>query len=56
MPYADDMRMLPVNQLPVADDEQIDAAKAFVERLSIRGRFDALAYENPCKTWIGPEI
>lgn len=49
MPYADDMRALPVSELQEADDEQIDAAKAFVERLSIKGRFDPLAYENPCK-------
>ncbi|GAB5592308.1 ATP-dependent DNA helicase II subunit 1 [Umbelopsis nana] len=47
MPYADDMRALPVSELQEADDEQIDAAKAFVERLSIKGRFDPLAYENP---------
>lgn len=47
MPYADDIRsVLPV-QGHEANDEQIDAAKAFVERLSIKGRFDPLAYENP---------
>ncbi|KAM3587126.1 X-ray repair cross-complementing protein 6 [Umbelopsis sp. WA50703] len=47
MPYADDIRPVPPVQGHEANDEQIDAAKAFVERLSIKGRFDPLVYENP---------
>lgn len=50
MPYADDIRPVPVDRLPAeATDEQIDAAKAFVEKLALKGRFDPLVYENPCK-------
>jgi ATP-dependent DNA helicase 2 subunit 1 len=50
MPYADDIRSVPVDRLATeATDEQIDNAKAFVEKLSLKGRFDPLVYENPCK-------
>ncbi|KAI9282083.1 SPOC like C-terminal domain-containing protein [Umbelopsis sp. AD052] len=48
MPYADDIRPVPVDRLPTeATDEQIDAVKAFVEKLALKGRFDPLVYENP---------
>lgn len=51
MPYADDIRPVPVDRLAAeATDEQIDAAKAFVEKLALKGRFDPLVYENPCKS------
>ena len=50
MPYADDIRPVPVDRLAAeATDEQIDAAKAFVEKLALKGRFNPLVYENPCK-------
>ncbi|KAI8384252.1 SPOC like C-terminal domain-containing protein [Radiomyces spectabilis] len=47
LPFADDIRPLPVEQTADANVDEIDAAKKFVEKLSFNQGFDPAAYENP---------
>ncbi|KAL1917048.1 uncharacterized protein VTP21DRAFT_5246 [Calcarisporiella thermophila] len=47
LPYLDDIRPIPANELPIANDEMTDVAKQIVNRLVIRGGYKPEAYENP---------
>ncbi|OZJ01818.1 hypothetical protein BZG36_04811 [Bifiguratus adelaidae] len=47
LPYADDIRSIPIENTPEADVDLVDAAKIVIEKLIIKGGYRPEAYENP---------
>jgi len=47
LPYAEDIRPIPVDQMPEANEEQVEAAKVVIDKLQVRGGYRPETYENP---------
>ncbi|CAO3612423.1 unnamed protein product [Cunninghamella blakesleeana] len=47
LPFADDIRSVPLESTPQATDEQVDNMKKIINKLLIQGRYDPVAYNNP---------
>ncbi|RUS22756.1 hypothetical protein BC937DRAFT_87171 [Endogone sp. FLAS-F59071] len=54
LPYAEDIRPIPVDQMPEAKEEQVEAAKAVIEKLQVRGGYRPENYENPGISSLSP--
>ncbi|KAI9305696.1 SPOC like C-terminal domain-containing protein [Cunninghamella echinulata] len=47
LPYADDIRSMPIESTPQATDYQVDFMKKMMNKLFIQGKYDPQAFENP---------
>ncbi|KAI8088997.1 SPOC like C-terminal domain-containing protein [Halteromyces radiatus] len=47
LPYADDIRQIPVESTPHATSLQVDFMKSIINKLFIKGDYDPMVFENP---------
>ncbi|KAI8341022.1 SPOC like C-terminal domain-containing protein [Chlamydoabsidia padenii] len=47
LPFADDIRSIPVESTPQPTEEQLESMKTIISKLFIKGDYDPLAFENP---------
>ncbi|CAO3596197.1 unnamed protein product [Absidia cylindrospora] len=47
LPFADDIRNIPIESTPQASDEQLDSMKTIINKLFIKNDYDPMDFQNP---------